>query len=189
MTCIVGIVDPKGIGHIASDSAGSNYHTTNAYTNRKIFRKADLLIGYTSSYRMGQLLEHQLDVPQRKVGQSLDAWLYIDFVNAVRKLLKDNGYMRVDSNNESIGTFMIITEGRLFVMQDDLAVLESKEQFDSVGSGANHATAALYTLMHHSSLTPRKMLTEAVNVAARYVTTVGGDVDYLKAKQGDHYER
>lgn len=183
MTCIVGLIDKDGVAHLASDSLGSNSYTKSTYKNQKIFKKDKLLIGYTSSYRMGQLLEHQLNLPDRKVGQTLDNWMYVDFVNAIRKLLKDNGFLKVDSNKEEIGTFIVAGEGRLFIMQDDLAVLESDELFDACGSGEDHAKAAVYQLLKNTKLSPKQILEEAVNTASRYVTSVGGEVRYLKGKK------
>ena len=185
MTCIVGLIDKAGVGHIASDSLGSNGYNKDVYRNRKIFHKGDLLIGYTSSYRMGQLLEHQLAVPQRKVGQDLDQFIYVDFVGAVRQLLKDHGYLRINSNEESIGTFMIIAEGRLFMMQEDLSVLESADGFDACGSGEDFAVATMHTLVKHKRLSPEIVLREAIETASKYVATVGGEVHYLSTEAGD----
>lgn len=185
MTCIAGMIDKQGVGHIASDSIGSNGHTKDVYRNKKIFRKGALLIGYTSSYRMGQLLEHNLTLPARKVDQSLDEYIYVDLVAAVRSVLKSEGYLKIDSNTESIGTFMIITEGRLFMMQNDLAILEAADGFDSCGSGENFAVATISTLIKHTKLTPEAVLREAIETATRYVATVGGEIQYLSSEPRD----
>lgn len=179
MTCIAGLIDKNGKGYIASDSVGSNGHNKSVYKNKKIFKKGNLLIGYTTSYRMGQLLEHNLTIPERKVGQLLDNYMYVDFVNAVRALFRDNGYLKVDNNTESGGTFLIITEGRIFKMEDDLCLLETSDNFDAVGSGQNFAQATLYILNKYTKLTPEKQLTEAIECASRYIATVGGEVRFL----------
>jgi ATP-dependent protease HslVU (ClpYQ) peptidase subunit len=179
MTCIAGLIDKNGKGHIASDSLGSNGYTKSNYKNNKIFRKGELLRGYTSSYRMGQLLEHSLTLPARKVSQTIESYMYVDFVNAVRILLKDHGYLKVDSNRESIGNFLIITEGRIFGMQDDMSLLESADGFDACGSGEDYATAALYILAKQGKLGARAMLTQAIETASKYIATVGGDIRYI----------
>lgn len=180
MTCIAGIIDSSGVGHIASDSIGSNGHTKSTYKNKKIFSKGSMLIGYTSSYRMGQLLEHSLTLPERKVSQTVEHYMYVDFVKAVRELLKTNGFLRVESNEESIGTFLILTDGRLFKMCGDLSLLESGDDFDACGSGEDYALAVLHTLKEQGKMTPKSMLTAAIATASKYVVSVGGDISYLK---------
>jgi ATP-dependent protease HslVU (ClpYQ) peptidase subunit len=180
MTCIAGLVDRQGNGYIASDSVGSNGYTKGSYRNKKIFKKDSLLIGYTSSYRMGQLLEYQLQLPKRAMGQSLDEYMYVDFMNTVRGLFKSSGFLRSDSGKESIGTFMIITEGRIFKVQDDMAILESSNNFDTCGSGEDYARAALHILSTRGGMTAKEMLTKAIETAAHYVTTVGGDIQYME---------
>lgn len=179
MTCIAGLIDCKGVGHIASDSLGSNGHTKGIYKNSKIFKKGGLLIGYTSSYRMGQLLEHHLSLPPRKVDQTIESYMYVDFVSAVRQLLKDHGYLKIDGNRESIGTFLIITEGRIFMMEDNMALLESADGFDACGSGMHYAQAVLHILAKQGKLGPKAMLTQAIDTASKYVVSVGGEVRYL----------
>lgn len=179
MTCIVGIIDEAGKAHIASDSLGSNGHTKGIYKNKKIFKKGNMLIGYTSSYRMGQLLEHSMVVPERKVNQILDNYMYIDFVNAIRNLFKDNGYLCINNNVESIGEFLILIEGRIFIMHNDLSMLESSDNFDSCGSGEDYARSTMYNLTNDEKLTPKEKLSKAIDTATQYVTTVGGEFQYL----------
>jgi ATP-dependent protease HslVU (ClpYQ) peptidase subunit len=176
MTCIAALVDEKGVGHIACDSFSTYGHL---YKNSKIFKKGNMLIGYTSSYRMGQLLEHSLNIPERKDDQSIENYMYVDFINAVRELLKNNGQMLVDRNIETIGFFLIVTEGLIFKMQDDLSLLEAADGFDACGSGEAYARAALHLLKKQGKLGPKEMLTEAIDTAAQYVASVGGEVKYL----------
>jgi hypothetical protein len=101
MTCIAAIIDSKGVGHIACDSLGSNQRTKGVFATRKIFVVGDMLIGYTGSYRMGQLLQYRLNLPTARMGQELDEWLHVDFVDAVRELLLSNGAMQVENNIET----------------------------------------------------------------------------------------
>lgn len=179
MTCIAALIDADGKGHIASDSLGSNGHTKSLNKNRKIFTKEGMLIGYTSSYRMGQLLEYSLCLPQRKVSQDIESYMYVDFINAVRNLFTDNGFTKVDYSVEFGGNFVVITEGHLFEVQRDFSLLETQEPFTACGSGEDYAIAALDVLHKRGRLTPKNMLTEAIETAAKYVTSVGGEVRYL----------
>lgn len=179
MTCIAGIIDASGRGHIACDSLGSDGYTKSVYKNAKVFKKGRFLFGYTSSYRMGQLLEHKLSLPARKVEQQLDAYMYGDFIDAVRSTLKENGYLSINSNKESIGEFLVITEARIFRVQDDMSLLESEEAFDTCGSGGDFAKASISILKRYTKLSNRMILTKAIETAATYVSSVGGKIRYL----------
>jgi len=65
MTCIVGI-ERTGASFIGGDSAVSDTWTVRQSSVRKVFRKGDYTIGYTTSFRMGQILEHMIPFPECK---------------------------------------------------------------------------------------------------------------------------
>lgn len=179
MTCIAAIIDKDGVGHIACDSLGSNPRTKNTYINQKIFTVGDMLIGFTSSYRMGQILQYRLELPVAAVGQSLEQWLHTDFVDAVRATLTQNGFMHVENNEEAAGTFLIVVSGRIFTVQDDLSILESVDNFEACGSGEDYARATMNTLVSYGVDDPSVILTEAIEAATKYVPSVGGEIYML----------
>jgi ATP-dependent protease HslVU (ClpYQ) peptidase subunit len=178
------MVDAHGRGYIACDSLGSDGYTGQQYANPKVFAKGGMLIGYTSSYRMGQLLQYGLTLPEHKPGQNLDEYMHVDFVESVRSLLRDNGYLKIDYNVESGGTFMVITSGRLYVMTRDLALMEGADTFNAVGSGEHYARAVLQTLSNEVliDISPREALETAISVASKYVVSVGGIIHHLGSK-------
>lgn len=179
MTCIAAIIDHKGVGHIACDSLGSNPRTKSVYATPKIFTVGDMLLGFTSSYRMGQILQYRLTLPVAVVDQDLDTWMHIDFVDAVRICLRDNGFLKIENNEELGGTFLIVVAGRIFTMQDDLSLLESLDNFEACGSGEDHARATMNAAVNHGIKNPRRILTEAIEAATKYVPSVGGEIHIL----------
>ena len=56
MTCITGMVR-NGHVYMAGDLMGSNGFTGRVYPDSKVFTNGDFIVGYTSSFRMGQILE------------------------------------------------------------------------------------------------------------------------------------
>lgn len=184
MTCIAAIVDNKGVGYIACDSLGSNHYTKNTYTNRKIFKVSDMLIGFTGSYRMGQILQYRLNMPAAAVGQTLEEWLHINFLDAVRDVFKENGFLRVTENQEqpADGEFLIVVAGRIFIMQADLSILESEDGFEACGSGEDYARATMNAAVTHGITKPKRILTEAIEAASKYVPSVGGEIHILSEK-------
>ena len=144
MTCIVGIAE-AGKVWIGGDSAGgdSRYGLV-VRSDRKVFRNGAFIFGFTSSFRMGQLLAFKLKPPKRHPDDNLMEWMTTEFIDEVRKTLKEGGYAKKDKEEESGGTFLVGCEGRLFVIHSDYQVGESSHGFDAVGCGDMIALGSLY---------------------------------------------
>jgi ATP-dependent protease HslVU (ClpYQ) peptidase subunit len=141
MTCIVGLVD-KGTVYIGGDSASVAGWTSRVTRLAKVFRRGPFLIGYTTSFRMGQLLQHSLVVPTQKENDDM-RFMVTTFVECVRQLLKEKGVAKIESNAESGGQFLVGYKKRLYSVQSDFQVNEMADGFDAVGSGCEYALGAL----------------------------------------------
>jgi hypothetical protein len=127
MTCIAGIAR-GGTVWIGGDSAGANTSwQLQLRAEPKVFRSGPFLIGYTTSFRMGQLLAHALRPPERLASRDLMTFMVTDFVDAVRACLKEGGFAKTEAGMESAGEFLVGTEGRLFSVQGDYNVGESTD--------------------------------------------------------------
>lgn len=150
MTCIIGYIDKQNkIMYMGGDSAGVSGLNIHVRSDVKVFKRKDMLIGYTSSFRMGQLLRFKLEIP---VCKDKDVYKYMctDFIDAVRKCLKDNGYAEVSNNKENIGTFLVAYKGRLFKVESDLQVGEHILPYDACGCGEEYALGAIRALENYS---------------------------------------
>lgn len=145
MTCIVGMVSGNAI-YMGADSAGSNNFSYTIRKDPKVFINNEFLIGYTSSFRMGQLLMY-CDLPKPKKSDKKDLFKFMvsKFIPVVRELLKDGGYSVVNSNEESGGVFLVGVNGRLFKIESDFQVNENGLGFDSCGCGEHAAMASMIT--------------------------------------------
>ena len=172
MTLIVGLSTPDGT-YLAADSLGSNGHTYSLVKQPKLFRNGKLGLGYTGSFRLGQLLQHNLSPTPRAEGQELHEYLVSYLTSDVRQCLKDGGHAHVESGVESGGLFLIAAEDRVFTMQSDYSVLERVDGYDAVGSGEDYALAALHAT-RTLNLPPLQRLRLALEAAEANVTTVRG---------------
>jgi len=172
MTCIVGLVS-DGHVYMGADSASVslNQLTCRPTRIRKLFRRGPFLIGYTTSFRMGQLLEHWLEVPEQSSSQSDQEYMVKEFVEAARELLKKKGFSTVDSNVESGGTFLVGYHGCLYTMHEDFQIGAMADDFDSVGCGYQFALGALAASPH---LKPQNRIRKALEVAAHFSAGVTG---------------
>jgi ATP-dependent protease HslVU (ClpYQ) peptidase subunit len=164
MTCVIGLVHGSRV-YIGVDSSSVQGWTRRTSNLRKVFRKGPWLIGYTTSFRMGQLLEHQLHVPEQQPTQTDEGYLVTTFVEHVRALLKDKGFSKIESNAETGGQFLVGYHGRLYSIQTDFQVGEMSDGLDAIGSGAEFALGAMAAM---TRLPPLKRITRALEIAAHF---------------------
>lgn len=172
MTCIIGLVE-KGKVYIGGDSVGANVRTyqTIIRRDRKVFKNGEFVIGFTSSFRMGQLLQYAFSPPKRHPDQDVFTYMATVFVNAVRDCFKTGGFAEKHNDAESGGMFLVGYQGRLFSIDSDYHVGEAASGFDACGCGESIALGAMYV----SEGTPaKKRILDALAAAERYSGYVRG---------------
>lgn len=169
MTCIVGIQHESGVT-IGGDSAGVAGYTLTNRADPKIFVNGDYLIGFTSSFRMGQLIRYA-DLPKSldREGEDLDRFMATTFVDGIRETLKNGGYATKESEQERGGVFLIGVSGRLYRIESDYQVGWSLDGYEACGSGWEIAHGALHATR---DLKPEDRVTRALEAAAHHSTTV-----------------
>jgi ATP-dependent protease HslVU (ClpYQ) peptidase subunit len=144
MTCIVGVTSETGVV-LGADSLHSNGFTWHEAKTPKLFKPRPwLALGYTTSWRWGQLLGQMLR-QVRIDEQDHDAfeWMLSVFVPTARKATKDGGWMGTDEGREEGGVALAAVRNRLFLLQPDWSVLETAAGIDACGSGEYHALTAM----------------------------------------------
>lgn len=144
MTCIIGIETEKGI-LMGCDSAAASGWDVHATRLKKVFRRGEFLIGYTASFRMGQLLQYKLNVgPQGSEQDDLE-YLATTFIDAVRECLKNGGFAKVENERQEGGQFLVGYRGRLYEVDSDFQVNSSQDGYMAIGCGAPYALGNLYS--------------------------------------------
>ena len=146
MTCIVGV--PQGGGRVVmgADSAGLCDWDLTVRADAKVFTRGPFLMGFTSSFRMGQLLKYRLDVPEHPEGMADLEYLSTAFVDAVRECLGDGGWRKKEHEREEGGTFLVGYRGRVYEVESDFQVGEPAAGYAACGCGARIALGALHAL-------------------------------------------
>jgi ATP-dependent protease HslVU (ClpYQ) peptidase subunit len=171
MTCIVAVRDKRGVVMGGDSCAAFPGWEVTAMRDRKVFRNGAFVIGYTDSFRMGQLLEFMLkpgDPPRREA--DLRRFMVVDFAERVREVVKTGGYARIENNTEGGGQFIVAVRGRLFLFEPAFDVVEPAEPFLAVGCGQNFALGAL------RALPPRMSAQARCAVALRVAADSSGGV-------------
>jgi len=143
MTCIVGAVEGDTV-YIGADSAAVGGSLIRALKKPKVFRTGPFVIGYTSSFRMGQLLQYALEVPEQAEDMADEEYMVMVFIEAVRKCLGEHGFLKIDKSQEEIGAFLVGYRGGLYCVAEDLQVLQNLDGMAACGSGNEFALAVMY---------------------------------------------
>jgi ATP-dependent protease HslVU (ClpYQ) peptidase subunit len=176
MTCIVAAKAKDGSIVMGSDSAGSDGWSLVVLKDQKIYRVGKMLIGFTSSYRMGQLLGHSLSLPEHHSDVPVERYMATIFMDAVRRCLKDGGFAKRENDVETGGTFLVAYKGRIFQVQDNFSVIENGRPYDSCGSGYMLALGSLYSTA--DTRDTKKRCEMALQAAEDFCATVRGPMRF-----------
>lgn len=170
MTCIVAIAH-GGKVYVGADSAGVCGLDLRVRADRKVFANGDFLMGFTTSFRMGQLLQHSLSPPKRRPDRDVLAFMSVEFVDAIRECLKHGGFAKKSSEQEEGGDFIVGYAGRIFTVHGDYQVAECSDSAAAVGCGSAYALGALFANRKRS---PRERVKEALLAAEAHSAGVRG---------------
>lgn len=180
MTCIVGYIDRKNKkAYIGGDSDGSNHSNIGHRKDKKVFEKSGMLFGYTTSYRMGQLLKEVLVIPDIEKDEDEFTYMVTKFIPELIKIYDESKYLQKDKDGQAQGGFFItILNDRLFVVESDFQVHEPDYDYTSVGSGMYYALGSLYTSSSYD-VDIKAKLTTAINAAIEFNPFVRGRIDIV----------
>lgn len=171
MTCIVG-VEHNGRVYIGGDSAGVAGYSLAIRADEKVFTTGPFVIGFTTSFRMGQLLRYRLSVPEQASTEPDDyRFMCTTFIDAVRKCLKDGGWAEVVNGVERGGCFLVGYRGCLYVVGSDFQVGRAADGFDAVGCGDEIALGAFAACTLKD---PERRIREALRWAEHFSAGVAG---------------
>lgn len=173
MTCIVGLVEDGKI-YLGGDSAGIADDDIQRIDTPKVFQKQHLLIGYTWSFRMGQIIQYADKFPELFEHPDNYTYLIKHFVPFLRAEFKDAGWLRTEDSQDLGGKFLVGIRGELFVIHAHFQVLRMFDNFNAIGSGSQYALGAMRILKHNTDKEPAIKVGLALAAASYFSTSVGG---------------
>jgi ATP-dependent protease HslVU (ClpYQ) peptidase subunit len=191
MTSIVAVTDGQSVV-LGGDSAGVREHEMRVRANAKVFRIGSYGIGFTSSFRMGQILQHSTELPEPPDGAEPDAlerFMVLEFVNALRQIFKANGFDKTmtltqgphsESGQEVGGVFLVGVAGQIFEIREDFHVAKPATPFAAVGRGAPQALGALHALTGFSEFALQERAMKALEAAEAFCAAVRGPFQVIE---------
>lgn len=170
VTCIVGYKTPDGSIYIGGDSVGSDGNIVVSRSDAKVFENGRFLFGYTSSFRMGQLLRYKLNPPVQMPGSDTMRYMVTELVDAIRTCFRDGGYQKKDHDQEEGGTFLVGYDGELYTIESDYQVGLTHHPYMAVGAGREFAMGAMHALLSgpNSKTLPTDIITAALDAASEH---------------------
>lgn len=166
MTCIVALKH-KGKVYMGGDSAGVAGLSVSTRLDHKVhIIGKTILMGFTSSFRMGQLLAYSLKIPTHPKNMSTEKYLSTIFIDEIRRCLSDGGFSKNINGSESGGVFLIGYKGRIFNIFSDYQVAENIHPYSAVGCGSDLALGSLYST--NKLLAPNLRLKKALEAASEF---------------------
>lgn len=182
MTVIIGYVSKEKV-YIAGDSAGISGNSILIRKDPKVFKNGEFIMGFTTSFRMGQLLmSSKLKVSKQKKSETDYHFMITTFIDAIIACFKDGGYIQKENESLIGGTFLVGYKGKLYNISSDFQVGETEDNFDAVGCGDDIARGAMYILEKHTSLQPEEKLKLALEAVNRFSTGVAPPFNIVSLK-------
>ena len=176
MTRIIGL-EQEGVVYVGADSAAATRSLDIRQTLvPKVFNNHNVIIGYTSSFRMGQLLQF-MKIPKYDIAD--EKYMIVSFIPAIRKLFKEGGYSKIENNEEEGGDFIVGIQGKVYEIQSSFQVQRYADGIASCGCGEEYAYGAMRALEH---LDPIDRITKSLEIASYYSGGVMAPFTVLKTK-------
>lgn len=161
-TCIVGLECNNGV-YLGGDSAGVSGFDVSIRTDPKVFKNGSFIMGFTTSFRMGQLLQFKFEPPKNTDKKPDYKFMVTDFIDAVKKCFNENDFGSKGSN--VYGSFLVGYRGKLYIIYEDLQVGINECGYASIGCGESYALGSLFSTY---KLSPRKRVEMALNAASEF---------------------
>lgn len=190
MTCIVAVKGKEKIV-IGGDSAGVSGLDLIVRKDKKVFTNGPFTMGFTSSFRMGQVLM-DMEVPVRDESHTDDyKYMRTTFIDTVMGAFERKGILKKENEVKECGEFIVVYRGNIYKIYTDFQVQMLTVPFDACGCGESYALGALAEMNRsgYPSEQPKDACKRALETAEKFSGGVRSpfnfiEIPYGKAKGG-----
>lgn len=138
----------------------------------KVAKRGEMLLGCAGEVRLLNLVQHVLEIPQRKTRMTDMRYLTGPFADALARCVRLRApHIDATGSDKDGMEFALLLgyRGALYSMDSNYDIVRSVDDFDAIGTGAQVARGALYMA---GTLAPRTALLRALTAAERYKSNV-----------------
>jgi ATP-dependent protease HslVU (ClpYQ) peptidase subunit len=194
MTCVIGL-KRNGRVWIGADTTGiwdDGWGGIMSVGTSKVWKMDPFIFGSSGSYRAIQLVHRTLGMGKllttnrHRDSPITEGFMVRDLVPAIKKILEEGDFSeKKNERAEQQADFLIGVGKKLFMLQDDYAVLEIASPFTAIGSGKYVATGAMEILTQNTRLKPVDMINRALLAVQKHINTVGAPGEVMTTELGD----
>lgn len=177
MTCIVAIKHKDSV-LVGGDSAACRQDEITIVSEPKVFKNGQFVIGYTGSFRIGQLLQYSFKPPRLNNNENIREFMINKFVSRLQVCLRENEAIKPTSVQTSC-EFIVAVKNEIYTVGVDYSVTGVASEFAAVGSGALYALGSLYSTSH---LKPSDRATVALKCASHFSPWVREPFTFISTK-------
>ena len=199
MTVIVAIKYRKtGDVYIGSDSAitaGKNIEKTKnpkicskpfniVDTDGNVLEHRFLIIGFAGAFSVFNFMKYSYMAPDLIEGTDIRTYLINSFLFCLKEELEVSGL--VDMNGTQMvtnSTFLIIYNGDIFEIEDNLGLFEPDSDYVAIGVGKDLALGSLYSIKRNK---PSNRIKKAIEATAHHSLYVNDKYDWYRITEDDY---
>jgi ATP-dependent protease HslVU (ClpYQ) peptidase subunit len=182
MTCIVGMRTRDGRVFIGGDTLGVGGYSKTLRMDGKVFAKGDMIFGFTTSYRMGQIIRYTFSPPSRPEGVDDMTYLVATFIPSLMTAFRNGQFLTKTNEVAEGGTFLLGYKNELYKIDSDFQVGIAEVGYDACGCGEAYAKGAMHVLWSATE-SPDRVLTKALEAAMAHSAGVGGRVEIVELEK------
>ena len=184
MTCIIALKHNKKV-YMAGDSGAIGTNEWSVSPDPKVFViDNEIAFGFTSSFRMGQVLQYKFTMPTRQRGDSDDKYIRVSVIDRIIEVFTENKVItNVEGRPLECGTFLIGYRGEIYEVQDDMSVLRNALPYMSIGAGEDVANGAMHVLCRDKkTIEPHAVLNQALQTVTEFCNSVRSPFHIVELK-------
>lgn len=182
MTAIAAIRE-DGVVWIGGDSAGAGSYSIQTRRDRKVFVAGEFAMGYTTSFRMGQILHYHFKPPMPYENEGGMGYMVRRFIPTAKKTFEEHGFKREgDGKQDFGGTFLVGWRGELYTIYDDFQVAQVDAAYHACGCGEDLVLGSLHTTDAYD-MSPKERIVCALRAAEEWSAGVRGPFHVVSSKR------
>lgn len=185
----------RGDVWMGTDSQETAGWTVSMLSEPKMFVKGNMLIGCAGLPRMAQIVQYEIDLPDRPEGRSTLEYLVRDVVAVWREAFKERGVLETVDGREVVAHFemLIAYEGTIYEVDRNWSVMP-RQRIAALGSGYEFGLGAMEALLgingaDDPDLDAAWVVREALRVAALLDANTGGTLYVWKFAEDGTVEK
>lgn len=151
MTCGIGYADGKSVWIASDRCASDSYSNQSIISIPKVFQiqNAPIILSFCGGFKIYDLLKYRLTIPEKVIEKGLkdkkniDKFVRTELIDFIGNIIKNNNLELCTGKTDELDFSLLLgVAGKIYLMEEDLAVTQYENNLISIGTGEEVATGA-----------------------------------------------